>query len=127
MRTLAIPRYRLEIQQRLSQVRADSVRRWGRMTAHQMVCHLGDCFRMALAHRSVSPARGLLPQVMTKWIALYLPLPWPRGVIETRPDEGLAFIDRMSMRYTGQPYRFRGADREIFVIDPDHVIASGGR
>lgn len=48
-------------------------------------------------------------------------------VIATRPDEGLAFIDRMSVRYTGQPYRFRDRAREIFVIEPDHVIASGGR
>ena len=45
-----------------------------------------------------------------------------------RPDEGLAFIDKMSQRYTGGPYRFRGADREIFEITPDHVVASrGGR
>lgn len=48
-------------------------------------------------------------------------------VIGTRPDEGLAFIDKMSMRYTGQPYQFRERPREIFVIEPDHVIASRGR
>jgi PPOX class probable F420-dependent enzyme len=44
-----------------------------------------------------------------------------------RPDEGLAFIDKMSERYTGGPYRFRGAEREIFEITPDHVTASRGR
>ena len=48
-------------------------------------------------------------------------------VVETRPDEGLAFIDKLSLRYTGGPYRFRERAREIFVIDPDHVVASGGR
>jgi len=48
-------------------------------------------------------------------------------VIETRPDEELAFIDKMSMRYSGQPYRFRERPREIFVIEPDSVRASGGR
>jgi PPOX class probable F420-dependent enzyme len=48
-------------------------------------------------------------------------------VVGTRPDEGLAFIDKMSERYTGGPYRFRERPREIFVIEPDHVIASGGR
>ena len=48
-------------------------------------------------------------------------------VVGSRPDEGLAFIDKMSMRYTGGPYRFRERPREIFVIEPDHVIASGGR
>lgn len=50
-----------------------------------------------------------------------------RGRVEVRPDEGLAFIDKMSMRYTGQPYRFRERPREIFVIEPDHVRASRGR
>jgi PPOX class probable F420-dependent enzyme len=48
-------------------------------------------------------------------------------VVDTRPDEGLAFIDKMSMRYAGQPYRFRERPREIFVIEPDYVRASGGR
>jgi PPOX class probable F420-dependent enzyme len=48
-------------------------------------------------------------------------------VVGTRPDEGLAFIDRMSERYTGGPYRFRSRPREIFVIEPQHVIASSGR
>jgi PPOX class probable F420-dependent enzyme len=48
-------------------------------------------------------------------------------VIATRPDEGLAFIDKMSVRYTGGPYRFRERPREIFVIEPDYVRASPGR
>ncbi len=48
-------------------------------------------------------------------------------VVDVRPDDGLAFIDKMSQRYTGQPYRFRERPREIFVIRPDHVIASTGR
>ena len=48
-------------------------------------------------------------------------------VTDIRPDEDLAFIDKMSLRYTGDPYRFRGSAREIFVITPDHVRASRGR
>ena len=48
-------------------------------------------------------------------------------IVDTRPDEGLAFIDKMSMRYTGQPYQMRDRPREIFLIEPDHVRASRGR
>jgi PPOX class probable F420-dependent enzyme len=48
-------------------------------------------------------------------------------VVDIRPDDGLEFIDRMSQRYTGQPYRMREYPREVFVIEPDHVRASGGR
>jgi PPOX class probable F420-dependent enzyme len=47
-------------------------------------------------------------------------------VIEFRPDEDLAFIDKMSQRYVGASY-FRRAPREVFVIRPDHVTASRGR
>lgn len=48
-------------------------------------------------------------------------------VTEFRPDEGLAFIDKMSLRYTGMPYFRRDWEREIFVVTPDHVRASRGR
>jgi PPOX class probable F420-dependent enzyme len=48
-------------------------------------------------------------------------------VVDIRPDEGLAFIDTMSQRYTGQPYRFRERPREVFVIEPIFVRASTGR
>ena len=48
-------------------------------------------------------------------------------VTAMRPDDGLAFIDKMSQRYTGSPYRWRDAPREVFVITPDHVTASGSR
>jgi PPOX class probable F420-dependent enzyme len=48
-------------------------------------------------------------------------------VVGTRPDEGLAFIDKLSVRYLGAPYRMRNFEREIFEIEIDHVQASGGR
>jgi hypothetical protein len=41
-------------------------------------------------------------------------------------ETDLAFIDKMSMLYTGSPY-FRRTAREVFVITPDHVRASPGR
>jgi len=48
-------------------------------------------------------------------------------VTDIRPDEDLAFIDKMSLRYVGAPYSRRGSQREVFVITPDHVQASRGR
>lgn len=48
-------------------------------------------------------------------------------VIDIRPDVDLEFIDRMSLRYTGAPYRRREHPREVFVIEPDNVrIGRGG-
>lgn len=48
-------------------------------------------------------------------------------ITDVHPDEGLAFIDKMSLRYTGSPYFRRGSAREVFVIEPEHVRASRGR
>jgi PPOX class probable F420-dependent enzyme len=48
-------------------------------------------------------------------------------VVEIRPDEGLAFIDKLSRRYTGRDYMMRTMDREIFVIEPDRVRSATGR
>jgi hypothetical protein len=85
MKTLVHPGDAAELHERLRKVRPDLTPRWGRMSSHQMVCHLGDCFRMALREKPVSPASRLLPQAVLKWIALYAPMPWPRG-IRTRPE-----------------------------------------
>ena len=70
---------------RLRRLRPDSQARWGRMNAHQMVCHLSDALQVPLGERVASPATGLFQRTLLKWIALYLPLRWPAG-IQTRPE-----------------------------------------
>jgi Protein of unknown function (DUF1569) len=85
MKTLSNPRDKEEILRRLRAVRVDSPRRWGRMSAHQMVCHLGDACRIGTGETTVSPASGLPQRTIIKWIALYLPLKWPPD-IPTRPE-----------------------------------------
>ena len=85
MKTLARPSDEAEILRRLREVRPDSVRRWGRMSAHQMVCHLSDSFLVVTGQKDVSHSTSLLQRTVVKWIALYLPLAWPAG-IHTRPE-----------------------------------------
>jgi PPOX class probable F420-dependent enzyme len=48
-------------------------------------------------------------------------------VVEIRPDEGLAFIDKLSRRYTGRDYMMRDMAREVFVIEPERVRSATGR
>jgi hypothetical protein len=55
------------------------------MSAHQMICHLGDACRMATGGKPVSDATGRLQKTLLKWIALYVPFRWPPG-IPTRPE-----------------------------------------
>jgi hypothetical protein len=86
MKTLARARDKAEILQRLSRITPSSERRWGRMTAPEMVCHLADACRMAMGDRPVSDASGLTQRTLVKWMALYLPVPWPTNVLVTRPE-----------------------------------------
>lgn len=75
-----------EVRARFARLRPDTPRRWGRMTAHQMVCHCTDAFRNVLDD-GPSPGRGQRRYVrehLVKWVALYAPLPWPRGM-KTHP------------------------------------------
>ena len=44
-------------------------------------------------------------------------------VVDIKPDENLAFIDKMSRKYTGQDYE-RRTPREVFTIEVDRVSSS---
>lgn len=85
MKTLASSRDREEILRRLKEMRPESTRLWGRMSAHQMICHLTDSFRMAMGRKAVSETGSALTRRIVQWVALYLPVPWPAG-IRTRPE-----------------------------------------
>jgi hypothetical protein len=85
MKTIARPADKAEIVRRLKTVRPDCTRRWGRMSAHQMVCHLSDAFRLVTHQKAASPATGIVQVTLIKWIALYVPFRWPQGV-PTRPE-----------------------------------------
>ena len=85
MKTLARQRDRSELLQRLRHISPQSARRWGRMSAHQMVCHLSDAFEMANGRKAVSSSASFLERTVIKWTALYLPVHWPTGVL-TRPE-----------------------------------------
>ena len=71
--------------ERLGQLRADTPRCWGTLTASEMLCHLGDAHESVLGVRVPSGPRA--PDVsrpILKWMALYGPIPWPKGA-KTRP------------------------------------------
>jgi hypothetical protein len=53
--------------------------RWGSMTAHEMVCHLCDAFRMPVASRPLPRRGNVLHRTLFKWIAFRTPMPWPKG------------------------------------------------
>ncbi len=38
-----------------------------------------------MGQKHVSPATGIVQRSVVKWVALYIPIPWPRG-LPTRPE-----------------------------------------
>jgi hypothetical protein len=76
---------RQEISRRLTQVSAADTARWGSMNVHQMVCHLVDSYKVALGEKKASPATNLIQRTLIKWVALQVPMHWPKGV-PTRPE-----------------------------------------
>jgi hypothetical protein len=85
LQTLESKSDRESILARISALTASDGRRWGKMSAHQMVCHLCDSYKVALGEKSVSMATGFLQQTVIKLLALRLPAKWPKGS-PTRPE-----------------------------------------
>jgi hypothetical protein len=85
MRILAGHRESAVMRARIESLTSLDRRQWGRMSAHGMVCHLTDAFRMALGERATSEATGLFHRTILKWGALRVPIAWPKDY-PTRPE-----------------------------------------
>ncbi len=85
MASLLDPEARRRVEARINRLRPDSVRRWGRMTPHQAICHLSDAVRMSLHERDVATV-AIAARPLVRFVSLWLPLPWPRAVIRTLPE-----------------------------------------
>ncbi|HYA96619.1 MAG TPA: hypothetical protein VEH49_00885 [Methylomirabilota bacterium] len=55
------------------------------MSAHQMVCHLSDGFRTYMNLKALQPAPVGTPPALLRFVALWVPLPWPHG-FKTLPE-----------------------------------------
>ena len=123
MKTLARQRDKAEILERLSRLRPDSARRWGRMSAHQMMCHLADALRMATGQKPVTLDTSLFKRTVLKWLVLYVPLPWPHGIMTspeidqerggTRPVEFAADVAGVEALLEVVAARPPGLDRQV--------------
>jgi hypothetical protein len=85
MKTLLHRADKEEILRRLDTIQPTSQRRWGSMSAHNMICHLSDGFRMYMGERPAKPAPVPAPRLLLKWVALWAPVPWPHG-FKTAPE-----------------------------------------
>src|SRR5919109_2612906 len=79
MKTVADAAVRRALIARLSALRIDSRRRWGTLTPHEMVCHLGDATSMVLRTRPRPVPISPRARPVVKWLMLWTPVRWPHG------------------------------------------------
>jgi hypothetical protein len=85
MRNLGDAEVRHSLQRRIAALPSDAQSRWGLMSAHQMLCHLSDSFRVCTGDKRATVVANWVTGTAFKWIALYVPAPWPKNV-PTRPE-----------------------------------------
>jgi len=79
MKTLANPSEKNELLARLQLIQPSTARNWGKMSAHQMICHLSDGFRLYMGLKQAESVNVPLPRWLLKWTALWVPRQWPQG------------------------------------------------
>jgi hypothetical protein len=79
MKTVADPQVLRSLMNGLRSVQPESQRRWGSLTAHQMLCHLGDATAMVLGERPRNTPARVRNRPLVKFLGLWSPLPWPHG------------------------------------------------
>jgi hypothetical protein len=127
VKTLARDGCLAEIVARLRTLRPDTPGRWGRMSSHQMICHLADGCRMAIGQKTAVESGGLFHRTVLKGIVLYGPLRWPAGV-PTSPEldqrhggttpadfaADLSGLQRLLGCLCAQPQTFRWPSHPLF-------------
>ncbi len=78
MKTLFDGSSRNELLERLRHLAPDKQPLWGRMTAHEMVCHLNVALRQCLGEVDLGKAGGPLSHWPLNWLAIHV-MPWPKG------------------------------------------------
>jgi hypothetical protein len=81
---------RAEMIQRIRRLRPDAERRWGRMTAPEMIAHLSDQMSHTLGDAVAAPQPGLLRNPLIRYLVIYW-LPWPKGRVKGPPE---AFVTK---------------------------------
>ena len=79
------PAARAAVFDRLTALRPDSQRRWGKMSPLQAVAHLGDQVRLALGELDAAPQPGPMSLAPVRFVLVHV-LPWPKGRIEGPPE-----------------------------------------
>ena len=80
MKTITHPQVRSEVIARLRKLEPNTPRKWGKMNAHQMVCHLKDSHSVVMGEMKAADKSNPVSRTVVRLIALRVPMQWPKGV-----------------------------------------------
>jgi hypothetical protein len=64
---------------RLNKLHDKRPRAWGKMTPHEMLCHLGDAFAGALGELPMAPKHTWMSRTIIKYVVLHTNFAMPKG------------------------------------------------
>jgi hypothetical protein len=70
---------------RLNKLHDKRPRAWGKMSAHEMLCHLADAFAVALGERPATSQQTWMNRTVVKYAALHTSVAWPKST-KTMPE-----------------------------------------
>jgi hypothetical protein len=120
------PAFRSSIETRLNALRPDSPRKWGTLTADQMLWHVNQFLEAALGEGSLPTQKSPMPLPLLRVMLLYMP--WPksaptnRGAVAT--GEYDFEVERERCRALIDRFTSRALDGE-WPLDPTFGAASG--
>jgi hypothetical protein len=114
MQTLFESDARADLLARLDRLTPDAERRWGTMSAGQMLCHLNDALGVALGTVESKPAPIFMANPFTRWLAICV-IPWPKGKLDSPKNQlisspGEFAADRDRLKALLEEFASRGAE-----------------
>lgn len=113
-----------ELVGRLGRLTPDAQAQWGTLTAPEMLAHVGDACDSVLGRRT---APGSYPDnrlpLPVKWIMLYSPVPFPKGV-ETRDGINPKKAGSRPVDFAGDRFRVVDGLRSLAIAAPDGVSST---
>ena len=106
-------------------LKPDAHRRWGRVTAPQMIAHLTDQMHHSLGDCPVEARPGLLRWRVIRYASIYL-VPWPKGRVRSPREAFVTQATSWEADVGGlgtllERFAARGAGGDW----PDHALFSG--
>ena len=117
MKTVADPAVIASLITRLGTLRPDAARRWGTLKPHEMLCHLGDAFEMALRTRPRKVEVRIRRRPLMKLAALRGPLRLWRGT-RTNPEHDPRVAGTPPSSFEADKARVIRALHALAVADP---------